>query len=211
MISKIVFEDVSLSFGDKAVFDNVSCELSAGKITSIVGANGSGKSTFLKLAGQFIKPSSGRIGTRSKDQGTSIDHIAFRKRVAAVAPNMNLYSELTAVENITFFSGLRDIDLKPSDIDTLFKRVGLNLSDRNQLISSYSTGMIQRLKFAILLAVEADVWLLDEPGSNLDEIGKAMILNEVKRAAGDGKLILMATNDRDEAEASNETISLPIG
>ena len=209
MISKIVFDCVSLSYGEKNLFDNVSINLNAGNITSIVGVNGSGKSSFLKLAGQFIKPTSGKV--TAFDSDIAVERVELSKRTAAVAPSMNLYSELTAIENITFFAGLRDIDLKHSDIDILFKRVGLNLDDKSKLISGYSTGMIQRLKFAILLAVEADVWLLDEPGSNLDETGRAMILNEVKRAASEGKLILMATNDRDEAEAGNETISLPIG
>ena len=209
MIDKIVFDDVSLSFGEKTIFDRMSIELNAGKIISIVGANGSGKSTFLKLAGQFIKPTVGMITAFESDM--PVQRIDFRKRIAAVAPSMTIYSELTAVENINFFVGLRDISLKDSKIDTLFKRVGLNLNDTHKFVGEFSTGMIQRLKFAILLAVEADVWLLDEPGSNLDESGKAIILNEVKRAADTGKLILWATNDHDEVEVGDEIINLPIG
>ena len=69
--------------------------------------------------------------------------------------------------------------------------------------------MIQRLKFAILLAINADIWLLDEPCSNLDEDGKKIFLNEIKSAAKD-KLILIATNDIDEAKISDEIINLPI-
>ena len=208
MIDKIVFDDVSLSFGEKTIFERMSIELNVGKIISVVGANGSGKSTFLKLTGQFIKPTSGRITAFENDK--HIENIDFRNMIAAVAPSMTLYSELTAVEDINFFVGLRDISLKDSDIDTLFKRVGLSLDDRNKLISDFSTGMVQRLKFAILLAVEADVWLLDEPSSNLDESGKVIILNEVKQAADNGKLILWATNDHDEVEVGDEIISLPI-
>ena len=70
--------------------------------------------------------------------------------------------------------------------------------------------MKQRLKLAILLAVDSEVWILDEPGSNLDEYGKHLVLNEMKNAAQSGKLVLLATNDNDEAEAANELISLPI-
>ena len=209
MISRIVFDDVSLTFGEKTVFDKVSVELKAGRIISIVGANGSGKSTFLNLAGQFIKPTSGTVTAFDGDM--SVERIAFRKNIAAVTPIMALYSELTAAENINFFVGLRDISLNDSNINALFERVGLSLNDKNKCISSFSTGMIQRLKFAILLAVQADVWLLDEPGSNLDDSGKRRFLKEIKQAADDGKLILLATNDKDEAEAGNEIISLPIG
>ena len=105
---------------------------------------------------------------------------------------------------------MRDISLNDSDITDLFERVELDLSARNKLISNFSTGMIQRLKFAILLAVRADVWLLDEPCSNLDESGKNILLKEITSAAQSGKLILLATNDRDEASIANEIINLPI-
>ena len=196
MISRIVFDDVSLTFGEKTVFDKVSVELKAGRIISIVGANGSGKSTFLNLAGQFIKPTSGTVTAFDGDM--SVERIAFRKNIAAVTPIMALYSELTAAENINFFVGLRDISLNDSNINALFESVGLSLNDKNKCISS-------------LLAVQADVWLLDEPGSNLDDSGKRRFLKEIKQAADDGKLILLATNDKDEAEAGNEIISLPIG
>ena len=208
MIDRIVFDDVNLSFGDKNIFEGVSIELGAGKVITIVGANGSGKSTFLKLAGQFIKPSTGTV--TAFDGEVPIECIDFRKKIAAIAPSMNLYSELTAVENINFFVGLRDIHLHDSDIEALFKRVGLSIGDKDKYLSNFSTGMIQRLKFAVLLAVETDVWLLDEPGSNLDGEGKSIILSEVRRAADTGKLILLATNDRDEMEAADEIISLPI-
>lgn len=207
MISKITFEDVSHSFAENRIFEHFSIGLTAGKIISIVGANGSGKSTFLKLAGQFLQPDSGSI---TAFEGSSpIERIALRKRIAAIAPSFDLYSELTAAENMNFFAGLRDRYLTDSDIDMYFQRVNLNISDKSKVVGSFSTGMKQRLKFAIMLAVNADLWLLDEPGSNLDEAGRQIILDEVKRAAAEGKLILLATNDKDEAEAGNEIITLP--
>ena len=208
MIDKIVFDKVDLSFAEKKLFDNLSVELPAGKVIVITGVNGSGKSTFLKLAGQFIKPDSGSVTAFVSNE--IIEHIDFRKKLAAVAPSMNLYSELTAVENIKFFVGLRDISLNNVNLNDLFEQVGLDSGCKNKLISNFSTGMIQRLKFSILLTVEADVWILDEPCSNLDETGKKIILDEITNAAKSGKLILMATNDRDEVNISDEIISLPI-
>lgn len=205
---KIVLDSVSLSFAENKIFDKLSVELVAGKVNVITGANGSGKSTFLKLAGQFIQPDSGIV--KAFESNEEIDHIEFRRKIAAVAPSMNLYSELTAVENINFFVGLRDISLNDLEISALFERVGLELSCKNKLISNFSTGMIQRLKFAILLAVGADVWILDEPCSNLDEAGKHLILGEITTAASNSKLILMATNDRDEVSIADEIINLPI-
>ena len=206
MINKIVFENVSHSFANKKIFENFSIELDAGKIIAITGANGSGKSTFLKLAGQFIKPDTGKI--IAFDDGKIIDKINLRKKISAVAPNMNLYSELTAFENIKFFVRLRDIVL--NDTDEFFKRVELDIETKNKSVKNFSTGMIQRLKFLILLAIDSDVWILDEPCSNLDDSGKNIFLKEIKNSAQIGKLILMATNERDEAKIANEIISLPI-
>ena len=208
MINRIIFENVSHSFANNKIFDDVSLKLPAGKVITIIGANGAGKSTFLKLAGQFIRPDIGKISAFEEDK--AIELIEFRYKIAAIAPSMGLYSELTAVENIRFFVGLRDISLNDSNINDLFERVELELSAKNKSVSNFSTGMIQRLKFAILLAVGADVWLLDEPCSNLDESGKNIFLQEITNAARCGKLILLATNDRDEANIANEIISLPI-
>ena len=208
MSLKIVFDDVNLSFGDKVIFKCVSIELISGSIITITGQNGSGKSTFLKLAGQFIQPDSGNVTAFDNDQ--IINRIDFRNKIAVIAPSISLYSELTAAENINFFVGLRNRCLNDDDINAYFERVNLNIEDKYKIVGNFSTGMKQRLKFAIMLAIDADIWLLDEPGSNLDEAGKKIFLNEIKQAAENGKLILMATNDKDEAEVSNEIISLPI-
>ena len=208
MIDKIIFDKVSLSFAENKIFENISLTLNAGKVIVITGANGSGKSTFLKLAGQFIQPDSGTINVF--EGNNKIDRIDFRRKIAAVAPNMTLYSELTAVENINFFTRLKDIVLTDSEIEHLLRRVNLDLENKNKLVGSFSTGMIQRLKFAILIAVKADVLLLDEPSSNLDEAGKNIILDEIKRTARNGKLILLATNDNDEVKIGNAIISLPL-
>ena len=64
----IVFDDVSLSFGRHALFKNISLELRGGKIFGVTGANGAGKSTFLKLAGKIIRPDSGAVNNRSNKE-----------------------------------------------------------------------------------------------------------------------------------------------
>ncbi len=201
---RIVFENVTLSFGDRKLFDGLSLEMSGGTITAVVGANGSGKSTFLKLAGQFIRPDAG--SSRAFDGERELNRAEFRKRTAATAPTMRLYERLTAEENLLFFSKLRGAAI--DDVDAIFKRVGLSSVDRRKLVGEFSTGMVRRLKFAILLTVDADVWLLDEPGANLDDAGKAIVISEILRAAGEGKLILLATNDPNEAAISERVIRL---
>lgn len=194
----ITFDDVSLSFGRRELFKNISLELRGGKIIGVTGANGAGKSTFLKLAGKIIRPDSGAV------------NFSANKKIAAVTPEMKIYDNLTALENLKFFSELRGKNLSAENILALGNRVGLDLETfGNVRVENFSTGMRQRLKFAILLSVDADIWLLDEPTANLDDAGRDKFFNEI-RVAKSGKIILLATNDRAEVDICDEIIRLPL-
>ena len=194
----IIFDDVSLSFGRRELFKNISLELRGGKIIGVTGANGAGKSTFLKLAGKIIKPDSGAV------------IISEGKTIAAIAPEMKIYDTLTARENLTFFAKLRGKNLSEENILRLGERVGLDLETFGQTrAENFSTGMRQRLKFAIMLSVDADIWLLDEPIANLDDTGRENFFKEIQAAKPD-KIILLATNDRAEENICDEIIKLPL-
>ena len=194
----IIFDDVSLSFGRRELFKNIFMELRGGKIIGVTGANGAGKSTFLKLAGKIIKPDSGAV------------IISEGKTIAAIAPEMKIYDTLTARENLTFFAKLRGKNLSEENILRLGERVGLDLETFGQTrAENFSTGMRQRLKFAILLSVDADIWLLDEPTANLDDAGRENFFKEIQAAKPD-KIILLATNDRAEENICDEIIKLPL-
>ena len=173
----IVFDDVSLSFGRREIFKNISLELRGGKI---------------------IRPDEGSVTFPPE------------KKIAAVAPEMKIYDGLTAQENLFFFAKLRGKTLSAEKIFELGGRVGLDLKNfGNVRAENFSTGMRQRLKFAILLSVDADVWLLDEPTANLDDDGREKFFNEIQAAKPD-KIILLATNDTAEENFCDEIISLPL-
>ncbi|MBE8950551.1 MAG: ABC transporter ATP-binding protein [Quinella sp. 3Q1] len=194
----IVFDDVSLSFGRQELFKNISLNLRGGKVIGVTGANGAGKSTFLKLAGKIIRPDSGAV------------NFPADKKIAAVAPEMKIYDNLTAQENLFFFAKLRGKTLSAEKIYELGERVGLDLKTfGNVRAENFSTGMRQRLKFAILLSVDADIWLLDEPTANLDDDGREKFFREIQAAKPD-KIILLATNDRAEENICDEIIKLPL-
>lgn len=194
----IAFDDVTLSFGRRVLFGNVTLNLRGGRVIGITGANGAGKSTFLKLAGKILQPDSGSV-TLSAD-----------KTIAAVSPEMKIYDDLTATENLKFFSRLRGKALTAEKIFELGSRVGLDMKTFGDArAGTFSTGMRQRLKFAVLLSVDADIWLLDEPTANLDDDGREKIFSEVQAAKSD-KIILLATNDKAEVEICDEVIRLPL-
>ncbi len=196
--SVIIFDDVSLSFGRRALFKNISLNLRGGQVIGITGSNGAGKSTFLKLAGKIIRPDSGEV------------KLPVEKKIAAVSPEMKIYDGLTAEENLFFFTELRGKTLSAKNILELGGRVGLDLKAFGNVRSeNFSTGMKQRLKFAILLSVDADIWLLDEPTANLDDDGREKFFNEIQAAKFD-KIILLATNDKAEEKICDEIIRLPL-
>ena len=194
----IVFDDVSLNFGRRELFKNISVNLRGGRVIGITGANGAGKSTFLKLAGKIIRPDSGKV------------NFPAGKKIAAITPEMKSYDSLTARENLFFFGKLRGKTLSEENFLTLGERVGLDVKNfGNVRAENFSTGMRQRLKFAILLSVDADIWLLDEPTANLDDDGREKFFNEIQAAKSD-KIILLATNDKAEVEICDEIIQLPL-
>lgn len=198
MTDAITFRDVCLSFGRRELFNNVTCDLRGGQIIGVTGINGAGKSTFLKLAGKIISPDSGAV--------TLPENFS----IAAVSPEMKIYDGLTAAENLKFFGRLRGKTLTDDNLAALGERVGLNMQTVGSTrAENFSTGMRQRLKFAILLSVDANIWLLDEMTANLDDDGRRKFFAEVQAAASD-KIILLATNDGAEVDICNEVIRLPL-
>ena len=204
----IEFDRVGLRFGEKALFSDLTVKITSGKVTAVSGINGSGKTTFLLLAAKLIMPDEGEVAVR--EAGAALKKESYRSRLAMVRPEWSIYPHLTAEENLRFFLGLRGVFLGSCEIAALFRRVGLGAGESDGCCAEkLSTGMRQRVKLAILLASGADVWLLDEPGANLDPEGVGIVLEESRRAAAAGRLVMLATNDPREEAAADEAIHLP--
>ena len=176
---EIEFDGVGKAFGGNVVFKDFSAQLQPGKITAVSGGNGSGKSTLLRLAARLISPDRGKVTARDKAAGLALEKADFRNRLAMVL--LGVAAAGTLVAALTIGSAVH---------------------------GGLSTGMRQRLKLAVLLSSRAQVWLLDEPGANLDAEGRALVLYEARQAAELGTLVLLATNDEREEAAADECISL---
>ena len=204
---RITFEGVDLKFGGKEVFRSLEADMKSGSVTVVTGRNGSGKSTFLRLAARLLPPDRGRV--TAEEAGKPLEREEYRSRIAMLSPEMKLYPRLTAEENLRFLAGLRGRTLHGDAVTDLWERVGLASSEVGEVFAGQlSTGMRQRVKFALLLASEAEVWMLDEPCANLDAGGTQMLMEEARRAASGGKLVLWATNALEEEEIGDEVIRL---
>ena len=206
---EIRFDGVSQEFEGREVLHQVTCSFHAGRVTAIAGANGSGKSTLLRIAARLMLPSSGTVDTIR--DGAPVGGAEYRSMLSMATPEMELYTRLTVRENLSFLLSARGAACGEEELKALTARVGLSPEVLSRTAGQLSTGMRQRVRLAALLGVDAEIWLLDEPGLALDERGRALLMNEVRRAAERGRLVLWATNDREEREAADACIDLSCG
>ena len=203
---EIHFDNVSQVFVGREVLRQLSISFYGGMVTAVAGANGSGKSTLLRLAARLILPTSGTIETLY--DGAEVRGAEYRAMLGMATPEMELYTRLTVRENLAFLLSVRGVPCEDAHLEALLARVGLPAEVLGRMAGQLSTGMRQRVRIAVLLGADAEVWLLDEPGLALDERGRALLLGEVRQAAERGRLILWATNDREEREAADVCVSL---
>jgi heme exporter protein A len=181
-------------FGERKVLNDINFELSTGDSMAIVGANGSGKSTLLLLLLAALHPTKGKIEYYDGDRPLTDSEI--RASTSLVSPYLNLYDNLTAEENLVFFSTVSGGNITGKEINALLTRVGLE-GRGPDAVGSYSSGMKQRLKYAVALLNDPAFLFLDEPTSNLDDAGKKIVFDLVNEYRSK-TIILIATNEREE-------------
>jgi heme exporter protein A len=165
-------EELSKSFGSRTVFSSLNLELKTGQLCRVTGPNGSGKSTLLKILAQLLNPTTGNLKVFRR--GDSLSPEQARNLSFWIAPDFSFYLELTAMENLAFFCRVRGMCKRNEEIAAGIERVGLK-GRENQPVGDFSSGMRQRLKFALAMLAEPQILLLDEPESNLDQEGKSLM------------------------------------
>ena len=201
---RLIAHDLAASYGARTVFSGVSLEICHGEVLVVSGANGSGKSTFLRLL----------AGLQQATAGSVVYHYADRDwlprdacpLIGWVAPDLALYRELTARENLRFFAEVRRLHLHDADIDDLLEQLGLGGRGDDRL-SAYSSGMAQRLRYAYALIHRPPVLLLDEPTVTLDVRGAEVVDQVIARQRRDG-IVVVATNDPRELRYADLLLEL---
>jgi len=185
---------LSKRFGARKVFADIDFELQSGQSLAVVGPNGSGKSTLLKVLLQLLRPTRGEVAYLNDDK--PMEEAAIRAGISFVAPYLSLYDHLTAEENLVFFSSVAGDHVTGKDINRLLAMVGLE-GRGGDYVAGYSSGMKQRLKYAVALLNKPHFLFLDEPTSNLDEEGKQLVLDVVKEFRS-RSIVVIATNEKEE-------------
>lgn len=187
---KIEVNDISKRFGYQWILKNINLEFENNTIYSIAGANGSGKSTFIKILSGYLSPSSGKINFRS---GTEIMTVSdIYKHINLVAPYTDLINEFTLKEMFEFHK-----KFKQMATDMTYQKFIhiIELPDqKDKPLGAFSSGMKQKIQLALALLSETSVLLLDEPTSFLDEQAKIWFAN-LLTSSSNNRLIVIASND----------------
>ncbi len=196
----IEVENLAKEFNGRTVLRGITFHVRRGEVFGLLGPNGSGKTTTMRIILGLLKPTSGKVRVLG---GSLADDAKLRSRVGVVLEGDGLFTRLSAYENLDFYAriyGLRDGVERRERIRELLELVGL-YDVRNMKVGYFSKGMRRRLALARALIHYPEVLLLDEPTSGLDPEAKAMVRDLViKLSRGDGVTVLYTSHDLNEVE-----------
>jgi heme ABC exporter ATP-binding subunit CcmA len=193
------------SYGLKPVLRGIDLVLSGGERVALVGANGAGKTTVLRILACLTKPGAGSVSIGGMD-GVR-DARLVRHLVGFVAHQPYLYEELTALENLLFFGRMYSVTAARERADELLQRMGLEKRGHER-VSILSRGQVQRLSLARALLHAPPLLLLDEPETGLDQEGRALMQALLMEHIQQGGAILFTTHNLEYAREQSDHMLL---
>ena len=203
----VEFTKLSKRFGARTVLAPVSGGVRPGQVLVVAGPNGAGKSTLLNVLAGVLRPSRGTVAHRRGDD--ELPRRAWFEHLGMASPDMAMYEELSALENLRFFARLRGHSIADAEIVSLLEALGLPPREHGRPVGTYSSGMRQRVKLAQAVLHSPDVLLLDEPSSNLDAAGHEAVAALVARTRA-VTAIAVATNDPREIAWGDARLDLAL-
>lgn len=191
----IIFKNVTKQYGESVVLNNLTFTIPEGKITTILGFSGAGKSTMMKHILGLVHPTAGKITILGQDMSllSDLQLREFRRNFGMVFQYAALFDNLSTFENIAFplreFTKMKESEIKQK-VTALIKEVGLGPEATNRLPSELSGGMRKRVGLARALALEPRIMLYDEPTSGLDPISTQMVSELIVDTAKQSKVKL---------------------
>ncbi len=201
-------EGLKKSFGFKPVLRGVNLRIGAGERVALLGANGTGKTTLLRILAGLNSATAGTVHLN----GLSMEREAqeIRRLVGFVAHTPYLYDELTARENLLFFGKMYAVKDAKERTRQLLRRVGLE-KRANERVHTLSRGQVQRLSLARALLHAPQLLLLDEPDTGLDQEGNELLAEILKEHVAEGGAALFTTHQLEHALAWSDALVLLAG
>lgn len=200
----ICVEGLIKEYAGIKVVDGVSFSVNKGEIYGLLGRNGAGKTTIMKILLGLANPTSGKVSILGKDMSVNSEKKVLKK-VGCIIENPGFYSNLTGTENLEIFAKLRGLD--QDSVKKALELVNLPYKDK-KLFSKYSLGMKQRLAIANAIMHNPEILVLDEPINGLDPIGIAEVRELLKKLKESGVSILISSHILSELENVADRISI---
>ena len=200
----ITVEGLSRNFKAQKALRDVSFEIHRGQVFLLLGHNGAGKTTFLKILLGLLKPTTGSVRVFGLDPWHYEEGLRVRSRMGVMLEVNGLYEKMTAWENLEVFARIYRLDAQgwKRRAEALLDDVGL-LSRRDDLVGTWSAGMKRKLCFLRAVLPEPDILVLDEPTSGLDAVTKHTIRSVLTRMVAERNVtVVAASQDLAEAEHS---------
>lgn len=200
---RLTCTELAMHFGQRWLFRDLSFVVEPGEAVAVTGANGAGKSTLLRILAGVLTPVRGEVVLYAG--GETVEDAQRPFCTGMVAPYLGLYTGFTARENLAFVARARGLGTE--GVGPALARVGL-AGREDDLVRTFSSGMKQRVRYAMATLAEPAVLLLDEPTSNLDAAGLAMVEAAWAAQRAAGRCLVVATNAPSEAERCDRTVDL---
>ena len=198
--------ELGKDYGDLVALHPVDLVLADGQAVALVGHNGSGKSTFLKLVAGLLDPSSGSVTVDGHPAGSP----EARAAISYIPDEPVLYDDLSVREHLRYIAALHGVDASDGDLDDLIGRLGL--SERgDDLPARFSRGLRQKAGLAVGLLRPFSALLVDEPFVGLDAPGRNALLGLFDEASAAGAALVVATHDPNFVERVDRCIALRDG
>lgn len=202
----VVVHDLGRQFGDHRALEGISLEIQPGESFGLLGANGAGKTTFIRLVTGFLVPSEGDVSVDGHSPTT--DPRAAQARIGFVSENARLYPELRVRGYLKFAGGIRGLSgtALASAVGEALERFDLE-AVKERRIGNLSKGFQQRVSLAQAFLHRPGLLIADEPTSGLDPLQRAEVHERLLRLRGQHSLLL-CTHDLDEARALTDRVAI---
>jgi len=195
-------------FGRKTVVDHIDMRVNRGEIYGLLGPNGSGKTTFIRMLCGLLSPDDGHgtcLGFDVREQAELI-----KPHVGYMSQKFSLYEDMTVRENLDFIARMYAVADRAAGVARTVERMNLGRF-RDQLAGTLSGGWKQRLALAACMIHQPSLLLLDEPTAGVDPMARRDFWDEVHKLAGEGITALISTHYMDEAERCHRLAYIAYG
>lgn len=189
----IQLTDVTKSYNNTIVVDRLNLQINSGEIIGLIGHNGAGKSTTLKMIAGLVEPTSGHVQVMGRDMQK--ESIKVKQKIGYLPEESPLYEAMTAQQYLLFFSELYQMPRQKAlkRIDQLLDSLGL--PDKHKLTGEFSKGMKRKTAIARTLLHDPELLILDEPNSGLDPLTSFFIIHYLTALKREGKTIILTAHN----------------